>query len=115
MKSTAATSPRFQWVLIALLCLLVDWLPAAQSGEFVYEVVYGSVQITGFERRVLNPDILVVPAQIEGKPVTSIGIRAFWNNQNFTSVTLPVGLLSIGDSAFDGCRALKHIRISQTA
>lgn len=61
---------------------------------------------------------IVIPANVtyNGKNyyVTSIGERAFWclvGNTSLTSVTIPEGVISIGNSAFQNCTALTSITI----
>ncbi len=46
---------------------------------------------------------VVVPSQLGGKKVTSIGIYAFYNCSGLTSVVIPEGVISIGNYAFRGC------------
>ena len=57
---------------------------------------------------------LIIPSTIEGKPVTSIGARAFYTNTNLTSITIPDSVTSIGDYAFDSCFLLTSIKIPDT-
>ena len=47
------------------------------------------------------PTELVIPATINGLSVTAIGVNAFREN-NLTSVTIPDGVIIIGDGAFSG-------------
>lgn len=61
---------------------------------------------------------IVIPANVtyNGKNyhVISIGERAFWSikeNSSLTSVTIPEGVISIGDFAFHNCTALTSITI----
>ena len=54
---------------------------------------------------------LVIPATIEGKPITSIGRGAFQRCENLTGITIPEGVTNIGDGAFAGCNNLTSITI----
>lgn len=89
---------------------------------FTYEETDGGIRITGITGSVRD---LVIPEEIDGKPVREIGDRAFeaaairsvtvpagvrsigwfafWNCTSLCSVTLPGSVTSIGYSAFDGC------------
>ena len=49
---------------------------------------------------------LVIPAAIDGKPVTAIGERAFEKCRTLLNVTIPGSVISIADDAFGGCSAL---------
>lgn len=52
-----------------------------------------------------------VPGDIEGKPVTEIGKKAFLGAKTLVSIMLPESVGSIGDWAFASCSALKSIHI----
>ena len=53
----------------------------------------------------------VIPSQINGASVTSIGERAFYNCKSLTSITLPNSVTSIGEGAFEYCESLTSIEI----
>lgn len=54
---------------------------------------------------------LIIPDEIEGLPVTSIGEGAFTFCQNLTAVTIPNSVTSIGNMAFAFCSELTSITI----
>jgi len=54
---------------------------------------------------------VVIPATINGKPVTRIGVYAFSGCTEVTSVTIPGTITSIGDHAFAYCGGLTDITI----
>jgi len=56
-------------------------------------------EIQGFANKETGVTNLVIPFTIWGEPVTSIAAHAFENNQ-FTSVTLPNSVTFIGERAF---------------
>ncbi len=55
---------------------------------------------------------LLVPSEIAGKPVVSIGNSAFYNNNSLKKVYLPESVREICDYAFDNCAALEEIVFS---
>ena len=65
--------------------------------SFTYEINGESVTITGYTG---NEASVVIPNEIEGKPVTAIGERAFSQNNTLTSVAIPDSVTGIGDYAF---------------
>ena len=64
---------------------------------FAYEDVEGGISITGYS--IEGGLDVVIPSNINGKQVVSIGNTAFCFNK-LTSVTIPSSVTSIGSSAF---------------
>jgi len=75
-----------------------DW-----EGDFMSVPVSGGVRITRFTR---NRSEVRIPSQIRGESVIEIGHSAFSEGLwvRLTSVTIPDGVVSIGDEAFAGNR-----------
>lgn len=94
-------------LLPLLLALMMAILPCAlaedspteyESGDYRYILLAdGTAEITGYYG---DSDDLIIPAELDGRPVASIGAGAFANHISLSSVILPDGLVSIGDFAF---------------
>jgi hypothetical protein len=55
---------------------------------------------------------VIIPATIQGIPVTEIGEHAFYDRESFTSVTIPESVTEIGILAFADCTSLTAVTIS---
>ena len=75
--------------------------------EYNFDREYGGIVITGWYD---YPEVLEVPASIDGIPVVSIAGGIF-NGRSFTEVILPDGLLCISSSVFENCHQLISIEI----
>lgn len=76
--------------------------------KYEYSVTNGKVTIT---RYVGNDEIVTIPSEIEGLPVTSVGAYAFQDCTSLTSVIIPDSVTSIGYDAFSGCSGLESITV----
>ena len=73
------------------------------SGDMVYQASDDAATLA----RYFGADSKVdIPAELGGKPVTSIGGGAFAGCSSLTEVTIPEGVTSIGEWAFEGCSNL---------
>ena len=79
---------------------------AETSGDYEYEVLYdGTVSITKYNGS--DTDV-IIPSEIDGKKVTSIGDAAF-ENSSIVSVVIPDGVKELGWRAFASCRNLEKV------
>lgn len=80
--------------------------PESALGDFTYSIADGAVTITEYKGSDAN---VVVPATIEGKPVTVIGRGAFGWNERVTTVSLPASVHTIQEDAFHQCSNLTAV------
>ena len=93
-------------LLLPLFLLLLTASVRAQ--DYTYTNSAGQITITGYTGA---GGAVAIPATITGLPVTTIGGRAFYNNTNLTSVTIPNSVTSIRGSAFESCTSLTSVTI----
>jgi hypothetical protein len=109
-------SSKFIKIIAALVLLMSAALCQSVSaqltfGQFNYEVKNdGTIEVFG-NRKDLGVLAVNIPDTIDGKAVTSIGLGAFTNYFNLSSVTIPDGVTSIGKSAFAECFSLTSVTI----
>ena len=85
----------------------LDGMKANAYSIFTHEVINGKVKIVRCDTAASGA--VTVPASIDGKPVVSIGDRAFENCDGLTKITIPDGVKHIGSYAFSGCSKLANI------
>jgi len=95
----------------ALIILFVTVYPRVSPALLMHEIDADTVTITGCQKEASGK--LVIPQDIEDRPVTRIGATAFANCTSLTSITIGKGVTSIGDRAFTDCRNLTSITIPE--
>lgn len=105
---------RALWIVCLgiFLASLTASLHAATSGNFYYIDNGTVVTITGYSSYASGE--ATVPATINGKPVTAIGIYAFSNRTWLTGINIPASVTSIDSLAFSGCERLAAISVDST-
>ncbi len=83
---------------------------AEAAGDFEYEVNEdgNSVSIKKYKG---SGGAVEIPAEIEGKKVTSIGVFAFNGCSGITSIEIPNSVTSFMGGAFNGCSGITSIKI----
>ena len=109
------------WLLLCMLILegcgqrqggkaLESQASESQRQELIsYEIGDAEVTITRCDEAAEGE--VVIPDEIEGLPVISIGGSAFSACGGLTSITIPDSVTSIGDGAFAGCLNLNSVTI----
>lgn len=89
----------------ALACALAAFpLQAADLNDLTWTTTGGQVTITDCVTSASGD--LVIPATIEGLPVTAIGDNAFRSCDILSSITIPNSVNTIGSRAFQFCNSL---------
>jgi hypothetical protein len=100
------------FLVVALFALMAVGVYAQTEADFGIEKSKDgkSVTITYYEGKATAVNI---PAKIQNLPVTEIGSSAFNNKigRNITSVTIPNGVTTIGNSTFANCNLLTNVTI----
>lgn len=75
-----------------------------------FTLINGGTEYEVSSKGIATGDI-VIPERYRGKPVTSIGKKAFFNKSDVDTVTLHAGIKSIGEFAFSNCSYLTAINL----
>lgn len=101
-------------IIVLLLAMAIHLLPGSttlsQEGGFIYERYGypGYAVLLGYE----GPGGAVeVPSQLGGHPVYGIGLRAFAERGDITSVSIPQCVSFIGKQAFFECTGLESLEV----
>ncbi|MBR4237523.1 leucine-rich repeat protein, partial [bacterium] len=84
-------------------------LIAVWSSIFKTAITNNEVTITGLNLESLYE--VIIPDEIDGMPVKSIGDNAFQDCSSLTSITIPNSVTSIGNNAFYGCSSLESMTL----
>lgn len=89
--------------------LYAKWVNEDNGIPYTYAILEdGTVEIRAYTG---HRSVITVPAEIDGKPVSTIGDHAFAGNILLHQVKLPDSLTTIGRCAFQDCTGLTEIRI----
>ncbi len=82
---------------------------AATSGDYVYTILEdGTAEITEYTG---SGGDIVIPDNLDGYSVTSLGVSSFAGCNSLTTVKIPDTVIRIGEGAFGYCRNLTSIDI----
>ncbi len=106
------------WLLVVCVLLAQPMTAFAVQSDadlFLYED-YGEdgVGITGYNGDVGSLTDLTVPAEIDGRNVTSIVEDAFKGLTALKNVIIPEGIRYIGNNSFSGCTSLESVKLADS-
>ena len=107
--------------VVSCICLMFSLLSfdiitvnaATTEGCYKYSVSNGEAIIEEYDKYNGVKGELIIPSSLGGYPVTEIKSRAFYNNNNLTSVVIPGSVKKIGSYAFSECHALERLTLKE--
>src|SRR4051812_3336456 len=81
-----------------------------QAEDYTYTTNNGAITITGY---IGSEATVVVPASINGLPVSTIGTSAFNGRAVLCDLTLPASIRVIADNAFSSCFSLTNVSLAE--
>lgn len=78
----------------------------AALGNYMYSQSNGKITITKYYG---TEEVVEIPTEFDGIPVTSIGTSAFQNCETIRRLTIPDGITKISTNAFSGCKNLEEL------
>lgn len=111
-KLKRAVSCLLAAMVLLSMCMLVPAATAAETADgLVYEEANGEITITGYTGA---GGEVVIPAEIDNKPVTQIAAQAFRVSKvpaalNITKITIPDSVTTMGNGVFFGCSNLQEV------
>jgi BspA type Leucine rich repeat region (6 copies) len=108
LSNTTGWSNSYAGLLTVMLEGPPQFGTTADGWNYVSDQIKNTI-ITGYAG---SNNAVVIPSLINALPVTGIASYAFiYNADTFTSVTIPNGIMSIGESAFYECYSLTNVII----
>ena len=90
--------------LLVVACCVPSIITADQFGDFTFIDTGDAITITDYPDAATGE--VVIPASINGKPVTVIGASAFQGCDLLSKVTIPDSVTTIEGQAFQQCAML---------
>ena len=83
--------------------------------EHVYESYIYTISSNGINIKSYHGEetAVVIPSEIDGKPVIAINNSAFAKNTSIVSVTIPASIKTIGTNAFSECSSLEKVTVNE--
>ncbi len=82
--------------------------------QYEYDATLSGYKVIGFEYdEDLSSSAVVIPVFYKGQPVLSISSNAFYNMDFISSIDIPHTVISIDQSAFNGCTGLTSITVDE--
>lgn len=85
-----------------------DYLETKENDLYVYDVYKKYIELVEYKGGETD---VIVPTEIDGKPVTVIGSSCFYGNNTIETLVVPEGITDIENAAFYYCTSLRRARL----
>jgi hypothetical protein len=93
------------------MCIITEKSYFSEYGQFIYIENINNISIKGWNDNGKHIKTMIIPDKINGKPVVSIGSKAFMYSY-LTEIEIPDSVIKIGDKAFYGSELLGKVKLS---
>ena len=100
---------RIGMIIQAVLILILSSCYRGEGGTFGY-VSDGEGGVI-IKNAIVTGDSLVIPSEINSKPVTGIGYECFFKEAGIKSIVIPGSVKVIGERAFGSCTSVESLTI----
>ncbi len=91
---------------------MVSFFGTSIYGDYDYAVkADGTLAVTGYHGK---SDDVVIPSKIQGRTVTEIGEKAFYQCDTITAVKIPEGVTKVGYCSFCQCESLAEVELPES-
>ncbi len=98
-------------MMLEVCAVAAPRIPVYKVGNVLFFLDKGSGTITGFAG---DPKDLVIPTNLGGYNVVSIGTGAFSGSHTLETLSIPDGISTISANAFSSCQNLRSVSIGST-
>lgn len=85
-----------------------DYLETKENEFYVYDVYKKYIELVEY---IGDETDVVLPTEIDGKPVTTVGSSCFYGNDTMETLVVPDGIAVIENAAFYYCTSLRRARL----
>jgi hypothetical protein len=93
------------------MCFISEKSYFSEYGQFIYIENIKNISIKRWKNNEKHIKKMVIPDKINGKPVVSIGKKAF-ENSYFGELEIPDSVIKVGDEVFAGSELLEKVKLS---
>ncbi len=96
-------------VLLLSACMIAAFPTSAEDINWDDWIFDGQGKLVGYYGS--ESDVTIPTEDQNGVPTVSVGLEAFKDNEDITSVVIPEGITKLGNACFEGCKNLSEVSL----